>query len=201
MKITVEDLLPAMLILGVLSGSSVAAMADEDNEMWKDKKYVYVSGTNRIANDESNLESTVGVGVGFGYFIDKWSIETIVHAEVARDSDDVKQDAKINGVAMHVLKFPFEGLPGLFGMIGFGISEYSDFPTASDDDDYLVTNFKLGGGYIHKLEFQDYEFGVRFDALYVYGTREERLNAQRNDINSPHFYRDMNYSLGLVFPF
>ncbi|MBU1834376.1 MAG: porin family protein [Gammaproteobacteria bacterium] len=201
MKNIINNLLRAVSIFGVLSALSVPALANDGNEMWKDKKYVYVLGSNRVANDDSALERTQGFGVGFGYFLNKWSIETVFHGEVAQDGNENGEDAKINGISMHVLKFPFDGVPGLFGKLGFGISEYSDFTTSSDDDDYLVTNFKLGGGYIHKMVIKDFEFGIRLDATYVYGTREERLNAQRNDINSPHTYRDMNYSLGVVIPF
>ncbi|MBQ0758806.1 MAG: hypothetical protein KBT72_04035 [Zhongshania sp.] len=201
MKNIINDSLRAVSILGALSALSVPALANDGNDMWKDKKYVYVLGNNRVANDDSDLERTQGFGVGFGYFLDKWSIETVLFGEVSQDGNSDGSDAKINGISMHVLKFPFDSVPGLFAKLGLGISEYSDFPAATDDDDYLVTQFKLGGGYLHKVVVKDFEFGVRFDATYVYGTREERLNAQRNDINSPHFYRDMNYSLGVVIPF
>ncbi len=199
MKNKIINLFRAVFIFWVASIFSAPAFAD--NDIWKDKRYVYAVGNNRIANDDSSLDSTMGGGVGFGYFLDKWSIETVLFGEVAQDGNSDGSDAKINGISMHVLKFPFDSVPGLFAKLGFGISEYSDFPTATDDDDYLVTQFKLGGGYLHKVVLKDFEFGVRFDATYVYGTREERLNAQRNDINSPHFYRDMNYSLGVVIPF
>ncbi|QQD19958.1 hypothetical protein I6N98_09055 [Spongiibacter nanhainus] len=199
MKNKIIYLFLVKFIFGFVCILPVSVMAD--NDMWTDKKYVFAFGNKRIANDDSDLDETMGWGVGFGYFLDKWSVETVFHGEVAQDGNADGSDAKINGISMHVLKFPIDSVPGVFAKLGFGIAEYSDFPTATNDDDYLVTQFKLGGGYIHKMLINDFELGIRFDATYIYGTREERLNAQRNDINSPHFYRDMNYSLGAVIPF
>ncbi|WP_373092380.1 hypothetical protein, partial [Zhongshania sp.] len=130
MENNVINVLRTVSVFGVLSVLSAPVMASDDNEMWKERRYVYALGNNRIASDDSKLDSTLGFGVGFGYFLDRWSIETVLFGEVEQDGNSDGSDAKINGISMHVLKFPFDSVPGLFAKLGFGISEYSDFPTA-----------------------------------------------------------------------
>lgn len=120
-----------------------------------------------------------------------------------RTSYASRSSADWYGVLLNGLVFPFEGMPGLYGTAGIGLSHIRNYPQI-DDVSFDVTNMVGGAGYILPFKLFDHDVHFRAEVLYQYGTRNKRAQDQlppAEDLPVETRFRDGVIQLGLHFPF
>lgn len=158
--------------------------------------YFSPMGTWRKALDNSEFDDGYG-GVGlFGFRRGTWAVEAgPLYQKLSTNSDG---KARLVGFTLNGLLFPFASLPNLYGTIGGGASEVKNYPNFTGA--FPVVHVDAGAGYVFPMQWGSYEFGIRAEARYQYGTRKERLNAERNDVPAPHDFNSALVNVGLYLP-
>jgi len=140
------------------------------------------------------LGSGFGADVRFGYRKDFYAIEA---GPIYIDGLD--GSATMLGGAINGLLFPLKSVP-VYALLGAGAIESKKDPAHSNGS-YSTTIAQGGLGYLFGFNVSErYEMAVRAEALYRYGHREKRLNAQQEDLPVPRNFDDYVFNLGLQLP-
>ena len=167
----------------------------------KEGAYIAPMGS-YIFTDGPKTDDGYGGVLAGGYRLDWYALEFKgVYHVVDADTGDIKQ----SGGSVGGLVFPFESLPGLFGIVevgGLSIEKYpatrTNAPSMTTKNIHTVTA-GLGAGYLFGLSIGRYDFGVRAEALYRYGRRDQDVTPG-GDINAPHNFGDVLVNVGLQLP-
>ena len=149
-----------------------------------------------VLSQDDELDNGYGGQLTLGYRQDFWAIEIggIYTALSGGSGDPTYKGATING-----LLFPFSSLPNLYGLIGAGGLEITDYPTKLSGS-FSTTTAQAGAGYLFRFVAGRYEFGVRAEALYRRAFRDRRVNAQYQDLDVPRHLDDVLINIGLQLP-
>lgn len=192
-----------LLTLVGLSGllASPAAMAQDTEETPSpllEGSYLSPMASGRIALDKSDFKQGYGANVLFGYRDTNYALELGPQYSAMKVKGG--GDAELIGFTFNGLLFPMmTSLPGFYGSVGVGgvaVSKYTD----EDVGEFPIAQLSGGVGYIFAFQTGNYEFGVRAEARYEYGHREERKNAERDDVDAPLNFGTAVVNVGLVLP-
>ena len=141
---------------------------------------------------------------GFGGTIGAGMRRGPVALEINGSYTAMKHSASLRGGAVNGLVFPFQkSLPGLFGIVGVGVTNVDKYPGLGDTT-FNVTTVDGGAGYLLPLHFNRYQFGLRMQAMYEYGKRQKRAQDQRPptiDLPVESNFHDLIANVGFQFPF
>ncbi|MES0873309.1 OmpA family protein [Sinimarinibacterium thermocellulolyticum] len=182
-----------------LSAPSAVALETRDAPL-ESGSYFAPLASYRSALDDSQFKDGYGAAALFGFRDGVWAMEAgPVYQSFATEADE---DATVVGFTINGLLFPFQSLPRLYGSLGFGAVEVQDYPDPAGrfTGTFPIVNVDAGLGYLFPIQWGNYEFAVRAEARYQYGTREERLNAEREDVPAPRDFKTAVANLGLHLP-
>lgn len=141
--------------------------------------------------DNSDLDGKgYGGSLGGGYRSGRYAVE------LAGSYSDLS-GIHYQGFAIKGLFFPFSSLPTFYGSVGAGGSSVKDVPGVQE---FSVTTFEGGLGYLLPMTIGRYQFAWRLDASYRHGIREKKINETRDDIPAPAGFNDLIVGVGLYLP-
>lgn len=173
----------------------VAHAQDEDpsTSPVRNGPYVSLLGTGVYQNDDSLLDDGFGGTLALG-FRNGWYAFEVAPSYVDMDT------ATLLGGAVNALVFPLAALPNLYGTAGLSATNYEDYETAIDEFDFNTVNWDLGLGYLFGMSWGRYDFGIRAEARYRIGRREEDFNDQQIDFDAPRRLEQTIVNIGLHLP-
>lgn len=173
----------AALIFG---GASIAQTIPDSP--FYDGPYMSVSAH---AIDSRGLDSRgYGGMLGGGYRNGRYAVEVgAVYSGLS--------EGNYRGFAVNGLLFPFVSVPNLYATIGVGGLSVTGIP---ETQEFSITTFDGGLGYLWPLTMAGYEFGLRLEARYRHGIREKKVIETREDIQAPTDFNDTVASIGLYIP-
>jgi outer membrane protein OmpA-like peptidoglycan-associated protein len=179
----------------VMESQSARAAEEVAPPLYADGPYAVLLGR-YFKSDVGPLDN------GFGVTIAGGERRGLVALEVSASYTSAHSSNLIGG-SLNGLLFPFERLPGLFGLVGAGMTNVRGYPDLGDTT-FNVTTVDGGLGYIFPLHYHNYQFGLRAQVLYEIGKREERSqdqNPPQDDLPVHTTLHDVVANIGLQFPF
>lgn len=146
----------------------------------------------------SAFDDGLGATLALGYRKDWWALEGSALLSRYKGAGD-GVDTDVDGGTINALLFPFKSLPNLFGIVGGGALSIDRHPVI--ERAYSLTTAEAGVGYLLPLSVGRYDFGIRADARYRYGWRQERIQPDPGDFPIPRHFSDVLLNLGLQLPF
>ena len=181
-------------------GAPARNVMDERNRPLIDGSYAAIMGQYRISQDDEVLDKGAGVNALLGYRNRGYGLE----GGFGYSGGD---GIKMGHFIFNVLAYPFESIPMFYGLVGVGASRYQDYPfersprPIEGNKGFVTGNLQGGLGYIVPLRWNDYEYGLRVEALYRYSDRFiERESDNIADIAAPSIFKDVLINLGLHMP-
>lgn len=148
-----------------------------------------------LKSDADLLDDGFGGVLAAGYRLGWYALEfSAVYHSVSTSSSDARE----LGGSLNGLVFPFSSLPNLFLIGQVGGVELQDYPS-SEKPSLALTTFGGGLGYLFPFALGNYEFGLRAEAVYRYGIREENHKPE-GDFDAPKNYGDILVNVGLQLP-
>lgn len=153
------------------------------------------------ALDDPELDIGYGGTALLGYRKKNYALETGV---------GYHDDQGIGRISWKVkaLLFPFESVPFLYGVVGGGMSRYTEYPIVDTPmaingrDAFYTADVTAGLGYMFPMRIGNYEFALRAEALYELGDRFLlRENDFTTDVSAPSTFKSAVLNVGLQLPF
>ncbi len=165
----------SLLMSAAIGAMPLTALAAGDPDavdpLYRDGGYASVLGTGTGFFGSGN-RPTVGGGVDLmgGYRRGPVAFEAGPTYTYAKRTELV-------GGYVNVLIFPFDKLPGLYGIGGAGVQDALKYAKTSTT--FLITTVQVGSGYLFPLEIAGYRIGLRTEVLFRYGHENDGITQQR----------------------
>jgi outer membrane protein OmpA-like peptidoglycan-associated protein len=185
----------------VATASDVGASSDTANTVpgpLYQGPYAAILGRFDKADKADALGDSGGLTAAIGYRRDMVGLE-------ARAAYSTGGKGDLMGASLNGLIFPFHRLPGLYVIGGVGVEYVNHYPDIGKVN-FNITTLDGGLGYILPLRYHRYQFGLRAEALYQYGNREERSQEQAGipfggtDLPIESAFHDIIIHIGLQLP-
>lgn len=178
--------------------TEAAASADSSSEATDTPFYngTYLSPmvTGVFNTNKTPLDDGVGGTLGIGYRSGYYGFEI---APTYADLGNAKQI----GAAINALLYPFKSVPNFYATAGLSGVLYKDYETSNGDKkDFNTPNIDAGLGYLFQLSAGRYDYGIRAEARYRVGRREQDYNDRDIDLDAPKRFRQAVVNIGLYLP-
>lgn len=159
-------------------------------------------GTN--SSEQSQIRRGYGGDIAFGYRKYFYALEIAGTYQYDKGPSEL-------GIVAQGLFFPFkEHAPGLFGSIGFGLSEIRGYGNLNGyatpgvafagANSFSITGWNAGIGDLIPLHIGNFKFAIRAEARYRYAERRLQLNQSNVDFDAPRFFNQASVRVGLQIP-
>ena len=186
----VPSLLGLIWLLGMAN-----AVAEEATPLLEGG-YVSPMVAYRRAFDNSVFGNGLGGNVLFGYRHENWAIEA--GGGYSTISTGSTPSTSLVGFNANGLLFPFRSLPALYGLVGAGALTVGNYPGTQGR--FTLVTYNAGLGYLFNVHLGSYDFALRTEARYEFGSRDRRLNEEHLDLNAPKSYNSALLNVGLYLP-
>jgi outer membrane protein OmpA-like peptidoglycan-associated protein len=196
-RLAVTALFFGALILATTFAELANAEAEDSESPLRIGAYVAPLASWVVTNDNA-FDDGLGATLAIGYRKGWWALEGSALIASHLKPADASEDIDVAGGSVNVLLFPFESAPNLFSLIGVGALSVDRHPEI--DRGYSLTTVEAGLGYLLALGLGRYDFGVRADARYRYGGRQERVQPDPGDLEIASEFTDVLLNVGLQLP-
>jgi len=200
------------LIAVVAAAMPIAAAADNAGALYQGG-YVapmvsYMMPQEHMSDgEEERLDASLGGALALGFRRQNFALELSAYQFSIDSKLGGSASPELVGGSLNALYFPFSGLPNLYGIASAGAGELTEYPIvtpqpnrSNTSDDFPLVRVGAGAGYILPLSIGRYEFGLRAEALYVLGFRDEKVS-DLPDIDAPRRIDAIVINAGLQLPF
>ena len=150
-----------------------------------------------ILSNDSAFDDGLGATVALGYRKGWWALEGSVLISRYKGAGE-GVDTDVDGGTINALVFPLKSVPNLFGIVGGGALGIDQQPQIGRS--YSLTTLEAGSGYLLPLAIGRYDFGIRADVRYRYGSRQERVQPDPGDYAISNDFSDVVINIGLQLP-
>ena len=146
----------------------------------------------------SGIHDGPGAVMNWGYRKGWYALE-ISGSYTSVSAGDSRKTIQYGG-GVNGLVFPLKSLPNTYGLVGLGGQQNLNFPTSEGEKKFLMVTYSAGVGQLFPLHAGRYEFAIRAEALYRYGSRAAAVNLPDGDFEAPKSFNDILIHVGLQLP-
>ncbi|MDB5969172.1 MAG: hypothetical protein JWQ90_1622 [Hydrocarboniphaga sp.] len=187
--------LRAVVIIAA-SGAPIGSVHAQDNPGNNEGAYLAPMGVVVVPGTKA-LDVGYGGSLGIGYRLGRYAFELSFND--TRLGTDGGSKVKEAGGNINLLVFPLPSLPNLYGLLGAGGRDVRNYPSDTGDAKFSLPTLSAGLGYLWGLQFGQYEFGIRTEALYRFGHRDKSIKPE-GDPDAPRNFDDALIGVGLQLP-
>jgi len=201
------------LIAAVVAAMPIAAAAADNAGALYQGGYIapmasYMMPQEHMSDGEDErLDASLGGALALGFRRQNFALELSAYQFSIDSKLGGSASPELVGGSLNALYFPFSGLPNLYGIASAGAGELTEYPIvtpqpnrSNTSEDFPLIRVGAGAGYILPLSIGRYEFGLRAEALYVLGFRDEKVS-ELPDIDAPRRIDAIVINAGLQLPF